>query len=90
VRLEKGVTAHTVTSQANIVAPEVRSQFMSRGKPLLPAGSNLSINDATFHALSAQLATVNAVVRGPDAGHWQLVLVHESGQWLLIGTRRLS
>lgn len=90
LRLEQGITAPTVIAQANIVATEVRSQFEGRGKPLLPTGSHLSITASTFHAISAQIATVDAVVSGPDAGRWQLVLVHEAGQWLLLGTRKLS
>src|ERR1039458_1477881 len=83
-RLEKGITAPTVTSQASVVAVEVRHAFEARGKPLLPAGSHVSINQATFHELSAQLATVDAVVSGPAPGRWQFVLVHESGLWLLV------
>jgi hypothetical protein len=89
-RLEKGITAPTVTSQASVVAVEVRHAFETRGKPLLPAGSHVSINQATFHEVSAQLATVDAVVSGPAPGHWQFVLVRESGQWLLVGTRKLA
>jgi len=89
-RLEKGITAPTVTSQASVVAVEVRHAFEARGKPLLPAGSHVSINQATFHELSAQLATVDAVVSGPAPGRWQFVLVRESGQWLLVGTRKLA
>jgi hypothetical protein len=89
-RLEKGIIAPTIASQASVVASDVRGQFVSRGKPLLPPRSHLSIKDATFHALSAQVATVDAAVTGPKPGHWQLVLVRESGKWLLIGTRRLS
>ena len=89
-RLEKGITAPTVTSQASVVAVEVRHAFEARGKPLLPAGSHVSINQATFHELSAQLATVDAVVSGPAPGRWQFVLVHESGLWLLVGTRKLA
>jgi hypothetical protein len=80
-RLEKGITAPTVTSQASVVAVEVRHAFEARGKPLLPAGSHVSINQATFHELSAQLATVDAVVSGPAPGRWQL---------LLVGTRKLA
>jgi hypothetical protein len=89
-RLERGLTASTVTAQADSLALEVRSKFEDRGEPLLPAGSHVSIDPATFHMLSAQLATVDATVSGPKPGHWQLVLVRESGQWLLIGTRKLS
>jgi hypothetical protein len=89
-RLEKGITAPTVTSQANIVAVEVRHAFETRGKPLVPAGSHVTINQTTFRELSAQLATVDAVVSGPAPGRWQLVLVHESGRWLLVGTRKLT
>jgi hypothetical protein len=90
VRLEKGITAPTVASQSNVIATELRSQFDTRGKPLLPTGSHVSINDATFHTLSAQLATVDAVVSGPDPGRWQLVLVREAGRWQLLSTRKLS
>jgi hypothetical protein len=90
VRLERGITASTVAVQASVVATEVRSQFEQLGKSLLPAGSRLSIDSATFHALSAQLATVDATVSGPSPGRWRLVLVREAGQWLLLGTRKLS
>jgi hypothetical protein len=89
-RLEQGITAPTVTAQAGIVAPEVRGQFQQLGKLLLPPGSRLSIAAATFRAVSGQLATATATVTGPDPGTWQLVLIREGGQWLLLGTRRLS
>jgi hypothetical protein len=88
-RLEKGITAPTVTAQAGVLAKEVRSQFVNQDQPLLAPGSRLSISSPTFHALSSQMATVNATVTGPQAGRWQLVLVREAGQWLLIGTRKL-
>jgi hypothetical protein len=58
--------------------------------PWLPTGSRVSITGSTFRAVSAQMATVDAIVSGPDAGRWQLVLAHETGRWLLIGTRKLS
>lgn len=90
VRLEQGITAPTVTAEASVVAVEVRSQFERQGKPLLPAGSHLSIDATTFHALSAQLADVDATVTGSSPGRWRFVLVHENGQWLLFGTRKLS
>ena len=90
VRLEQGITASAVTAQASVLAIEVRSQFEQQGKPLLPAGSHVSINDTTFRALSAQVAAVDASVSGPSPGQWQFVLVRESGQWLLLGTRKLS
>jgi hypothetical protein len=89
-RLEQGITAPAVTMQAGIVAPEVRGQFQQLGKVLLPPGSRLSIDTATFRAVSGQLATVTATVTGPDRGTWQLVLIREDGQWLLLGTRKLS
>lgn len=88
-RLEQGIDAPTVTAQAGIVAAEIRGQFEKLGKPLLPPGSRLSIDAATFHAASAQFATVNAAVTGPQPGSWQLVLIREDGQWLLLGTRKL-
>lgn len=90
VRLEQGLTAPTVIAGASVVAIEVRSEFEQRGRPLLPAGSHVSISDATFHALSAQLATVNATVIGSSPGRWELVIVREGGQWLVLGTRKLS
>ena len=90
VRLEKGITAPTIAAQAGVVAGEVRKQFEGRGKGLLPPGSRLSIQPTTFHALSSQLATVDAAVTGPSASRWQLVLVREAGQWQLLGSRKLS
>jgi hypothetical protein len=89
-RLEQGIAASSITSQARVVAVELRSQFEGRGKPLLPPGSRIAINTVTFHELSPQLATVDATVSGPARGHWQLVLVREAGQWLLLSTTRLA
>jgi hypothetical protein len=90
VRLEKGITAATIAAQAGVVAGEERAQFEAHGKQLLPPGSHLSIETATFHALSSQLATVDAAVSGPSASRWQLVLVREAGRWQLLGSRKLS
>jgi hypothetical protein len=90
VRLEQGITASTIAAQAGVLALDLRSQFEQQGKPLLPAGSHVSIDGATFHALSAQLADVDASVSGPSPGRWQFVLIRETGQWLLLGTRKLS
>ena len=76
VRLEQGITAPTVTAEASVVAVEVRSEFEQQGKPLLPAGSHLSIDATTFHALSAQLATWMRQLpdRAPAAGnsYWSM------------------
>jgi hypothetical protein len=83
------MTASTVAAQAGIIAVEVRTQFEQLGRQLLPQGSRLSIDAATFRAVSAQFATVHATVTGPVAGAWQLVLIRENGEWLLLGTRKL-
>lgn len=90
VQLEQGIAASTVTAQASVLAVEVRSMFEQQGKPLLPAGSHVSINDATFHAFSGRFATVDASVSGPSPGRWQFVLVRENDRWFLLGTRKLS
>lgn len=89
-RLESGIANPAVAAEAAILALDLRAQFMKRDQPLLPPGSHLSINAASFHATSADTATVDAVVSGPAPGHWQLMLIRESGSWLLIGTRKLS
>jgi hypothetical protein len=78
-RLERGITAPTIAAEASVLAIEVRSQFEQAGKLLLPVGSQVAINDATFQAVSAQMATVDATEKGPNPGHWQL-----------LGTRKLS
>lgn len=90
VRLQQGITASTIAAEASVLAIEVRSQFEQAGKLLLPAGSHIAINDATFHAVSARMATVNATETGPHRGYWQLMMVHEAGHWQLLGTRKLS
>ncbi len=89
-RIEKGITARSLTAQAGVVAKEVRHQFIEHGRSLLPPGSRLSIRGASFHAVSPYMATVKATVAGPQAGLYQLVLIREAGRWLLIGTRKLS
>jgi len=90
VRLEQGITASTTATEADVLAIEVRSQFERAGKLLLPAGSHLAINDATFQAVSLQMASVDATETGPHSGHWQLTLVREEGHWQLLGTKTLS
>ena|ERR1022692_3491294 len=87
-RLEQGIMAPTIAAQATVVAAELRTQFVSRGRPLLPLGSRLHINAASFHVTSSGIAIVNAVVSGRDPGHWQLLLIREGGQWLLIDSRK--
>jgi hypothetical protein len=89
-RLEQDMTAPTIAAEASVLAIEVRSQFEQAGKLLVPVGSHIAINDATFHAVSARMATVDATETGPHPGHWQLMLVHEAGHWQLLGTRKLS
>lgn len=87
--LEKGVTAPGVSAEAAIVAAEVRPEFLKAGRSLLPAGSSLRIDAASFRQTNAGTATVTGTVTGPGGGRWLLLLVREDGRWLLIGTRRL-
>lgn len=89
VRLENGLTAPGIAAQSKVVAAEIRAQFLSRGQPLLPSGSHARVAPATFNLRSAKTATVDATVTGPEPGRWQLLLIREGGNWLLIGTRRL-
>jgi len=89
-RLERGLTAPSVAGELTVVAAEVRAPFMSRGQRLLPAGSRVRIEPATFKAGTVKTATVDAVLTGPHPARWQLLLINESGNWLLIGTRRLG
>ncbi|HUY44932.1 MAG TPA: hypothetical protein VMV92_04310 [Streptosporangiaceae bacterium] len=86
--LEKGVTAPGVSVEAAIVAAEVRPGFLRAGRSLLPAGSALRIDAASFRQTNAGTAAVTATVTGPGGGRWLLLLVREDGRWLLIGTRR--
>jgi hypothetical protein len=72
------------------MAPQVRAAFMQKARPLLPAGSRLVISKSSFRQVTTQTATVDAAVTGPMPGRWQLLLVRQDSQWLLIGTRRLS
>jgi hypothetical protein len=89
-RLEHGITAPTIATEASVLAVEVRSQFEQAGKQLLPAGSHIVIDDATFQTVSLQVATVDATETGANPGDWQLMLVREAGHWQLLGTRKLS
>ena len=73
-----------------VIAPQVRAAFMQKGRPLLPARSRLVISKSSFRPVTSQTATVDAIVTGPSPGRWQLLLVRQDGQWLVIGTRRLS
>jgi hypothetical protein len=88
-RLQRGLTAPSIAAQSRVVAAEIRAQFIGRGRLLLPAGSRVHIEPATFDARSVKTATVDAIITGPKPGHWQLLLINESGNWQLIGTKRL-
>lgn len=88
-RLERGLAAGLVRVESAVIAPQVRAAFMRKGRLLLPAGSHLVIKRPTFRQLTSETAVVDAVVTGPSPGRWQLMLFRHSGQWLLIGTRRL-
>jgi hypothetical protein len=88
-RLEHGLVAPGIKAEAGVMAGEIRGQFLARGQPLLPAGSRIRIDPATFEATSPQTATVRTTVTGPQPGHWLLLLIKEGANWLLIGTRRL-
>ena len=88
-RLERGLVAPNITADAAVLADEIRPQFLAKGQRLLPAGSRVRIDPATFKASSPQTAMVNASITGPQPGRWQLLLTKESGKWLLIGTREL-
>jgi hypothetical protein len=87
--LERGINAPAVATEADVLATGLRGQFMERGEPLLPPGSHLRIDVASFRATSGDTATVDAVVTGPATGHWRLLLIRQGGSWLLIGTRKL-
>lgn len=89
-RLERGLMAPGIAGQARVLAAEVRAQFIARGQRLLPARSQVKIQPTSFDVRSAQTATVDASVSGPASGRWQLLLIKEAGNWLLIGTRRLG
>jgi hypothetical protein len=88
-RLAAGLTAPGLPAQAQVLAAEIRSQFLRDGEPLLPAGSGARIDAATFGVTSADTALVDVAVSGPRPGHWQLLLISERGRWLVIGTRGL-
>lgn len=88
-RLERGLTAPALGRQAVVVAPQIRAQFVRRGQSLLPPGSGVRVEPATFHLTRAGFAVVQAVLNGPEAGRWQLILIRSRGDWLLIGTRRI-
>jgi hypothetical protein len=90
VRLEQGITAPTIAVEASVLAIEVRGPFEQAGQLLLPVGSHIAINGATFQVVSAQMATVDATETSPNPGYWQLMLVREAGHWQLLGTRKLS
>jgi hypothetical protein len=89
-KLEREIAARSVQAEADVVALQVRAAFVQKGRPLLPAGSRLVIRRSTFRQVTSETAVVDAVVTGPSPGWWELLLVRQEGQWLLIGTRRLS
>jgi len=89
-RLEHGLSDPSVAGQSAVVAAEIRTNLMNRAQPVLPAGSAVRLDLATFTVTEPDAAVVDATVSGPEPGRWQLSLVQEGGQWLVIGTRRLG
>lgn len=89
-RLEHGITAPGLSAQAAVIAPSVRNQFISLGQPLLPAGTQMHIEPATFMVTRSGIAVVTASTSGTQTGRWQLMLARDGANWSLIGTRRLS
>jgi hypothetical protein len=89
IRLERGLTARAPWGEAGALAPVLRAEFIGRRKPLLPTGSDIRFEPATFDARSSRTATVEAIVTGSEPGLWQILLVSEGSKWFVIGTRRL-
>lgn len=68
------------------LAEEVREQFAAAPAPLLPAGSSLQIDAATFEQGEDGYAAVQATSPGPPPATFVLYLSYEEGQWRLVSS----
>lgn len=87
--LTSGFASQNPSTEAAVLAASVRSAFLAKPTPLLPAGSHLTI-DTRGAVRVGQVGRVHASVTGPRPGTFDLVLTFENGHWLLLGTEQTS
>lgn len=78
--LQVALSSPDVAVQAAALDPLVRETLQESGRPLLPAGSSVTIDEGSS-AITGETATVLASVRGPQAGKFTLLLALEDGVW---------
>lgn len=78
------LTSPTVSVRDKAVIPQLRAQLGTQ--PLIPAGTSVHIDAATFHDVGSETATVQATTTGAYPGRWTLDLVDDDGIWQLLNT----
>ncbi len=87
--LERVIGSGNTESIESILAPAIRAAFSADPGPLLPGGSQVHL-DTDHMIVSGSVATVPAIVTGPEPGTWTVVLLRLGTEWMLLSARKGS
>lgn len=88
--LEDGLSASDPQAFVEVLAPAVRDSLPNPEAVLLPDGSAVHIDGASFDADPLGTATVDATTTGAEEARWRLFLVFSDGRWRLVTTERVT
>lgn len=89
LRLGAALASQDPTSFKAALAPALQSALGDPRNSMLPPGSTVSFVPTTFNQRGG-VATITADVRGPQRGHFKVLLTREGERWLVLGTQRSS
>lgn len=82
IELQVALSSPHPAVQAGALDPAIFASLQAGGQPLLPAGSNVTI-DTDSSQITGQTASVSAAVSGPRPGEFTLLLALEAGVWVV-------
>lgn len=80
------LVSQDVQDVLTVVSTDVRAVYQDSEDLLLPPGTTLAIDLATFVA-EGGAGSVRGTLSGSKAGAWELLLVREDDTWRIYGTR---
>ncbi len=84
--IEAALVSQEVQNVLAVIATDVRGAYQDGGNLLLPPGTTLTIDLATFVAYGGT-GSVRGTLSGSATGSWELLLVREDDTWRVYGTR---
>lgn len=84
--IESALVSQEVQDVLAVVATDVRAVYQDGEDLLLPPGTTLKIDLATF-ATDGGTGSVRGTLSGSKTGTWELLLVREDEVWRVYGTR---